>query len=119
MYVALDPCDLRKSFNGLLALVGERLGEDARQGALFVFSNRRHTRLKILYWDGTGLWVMIKRLEQGSFAWPRASAETQASGKLRLEAARGVEDQESTYRTFKGRIIAPHRGRTGSGHCRP
>jgi transposase len=84
VYVALEPCDLRKSFNGLLALVGERLGEDVRQGALFVFTNRSHTRLKILYWDGSGLWVMIKRLEKGSFAWPRGSAETQASGKLRL-----------------------------------
>ena len=54
VFVALEPCDLRKSFNGLQALVSERLGEDLRQGALFVFTNRRHTRLKILYWDGSG-----------------------------------------------------------------
>ena len=54
--VALEPCDLRKGFNGLHALATERLGEDPRQGALFVFSNRRHTRIKILCWDGTGLW---------------------------------------------------------------
>jgi transposase len=52
VFVALEPCDLRKSFNGLHALVSERLGEDPRQGALFVFANRRKTRLKILYWDG-------------------------------------------------------------------
>jgi len=44
--VALEPCDLRKGFNGLHALATERLGEDPRQGALFVFSNRRHTRIK-------------------------------------------------------------------------
>jgi transposase len=82
VFVALEPCDLRKSFNGLHALASERLGEDPRQGALFVFTNRRRTRLKILYWDGTGLWVMIKRLEEGTFAWPR-SVEAGAA-KLRL-----------------------------------
>jgi transposase len=82
VFVALEPCDLRKSFNGLHALASERLGEDPRAGALFVFTNRRRTRLKILYWDGTGLWVMIKRLEEGTFAWPR-SVEAGAA-KLRL-----------------------------------
>jgi transposase len=71
VFVALEPCDMRRGFNGLHALVTERLGEDPRGGALFVFSNRRHTRLKILYWDGTGLWVLSKRLEAGTFFWPR------------------------------------------------
>ena len=82
VFIALEPCDLRKSFNGLHALVSERLGEDPRQGAFFVFTNRRRTRLKILYWDGTGLWVLIKRLEEGSFAWP-SSVDPDAV-KLRL-----------------------------------
>jgi transposase len=71
VYVAVEPVDLRKSFNGLEALVAQRLCEDLRQGALFVFTNRRHSRLKILYWDGTGLWLAIKRLEKGTFSWPR------------------------------------------------
>jgi transposase len=80
--VALEPCDMRKGFNGLEALARERLQEDPRQGALFVFSNRQHTRLKILYWDGSGLWLLIKRLERGTFSWPRAG---QGEGvKLRL-----------------------------------
>jgi transposase len=82
IFVALEPCDLRKSFNGLYGLVGERLGENPRDGSLFVFSNRRRTRLKILYWDGSGLWVLTKRLERGTFSWPKAS-EAQ-SVKLRL-----------------------------------
>jgi transposase len=82
VFVALETVDLRKSFNGLEALVSGRLGEDLRQGALFVFSNRRHTRLKMLYWDGTGLWLLIKRLEKGTFSWPRP-AEGQPV-KLRL-----------------------------------
>src|SRR5580698_9296959 len=71
VFVAVEACDMRKGFNGLHALVTERLGEDLRQGALFVFSNRRHTRIKILCWDGTGLWVLTKRLERGTFSWPK------------------------------------------------
>jgi transposase len=71
VFVALEPCDMRKGFNGLHVLVTERMGEDPRAGALFVFSNRRHKRIKILCWDGTGLWVLTKRLEQGTFSWPK------------------------------------------------
>src|SRR5262249_2549518 len=61
VFVAVEPCDMRKGFNGLHTAVTERLGEDPKGGALFVFCNRRHNRLKILYWDGTGLWVLTKR----------------------------------------------------------
>ena len=82
IYVAVEPCDMRKSFEGLSALTTTALHQDVRSGALFVFSNRRHTRLKILYWDGTGLWVMTKRLEKGTFSWP-GSVESKAV-KLRL-----------------------------------
>jgi transposase len=77
VFVAVEPCDMRKGFNGLHALVGERLGEDLKQGALFVFCNRRHTRIKIIWWDGTGIWVCSKRLEEGTFSWPKhLSSET-------------------------------------------
>jgi len=86
VFVALEPVDLRKSFSGLEGLVSERLGEDLRQGALFVFTNRRHTRLKILYWDGTGLWLLIKRLEQGAFSWPKNVEEGRVKLKLTPEA---------------------------------
>lgn len=82
VFVALEPCDLRKSFNGLEALVTERLQEDPRSGALFVFTNRNHTRLKVLYWDGSGLWLLTKRLEKGTFAWPKKSDAQ--GGKLKL-----------------------------------
>ena len=64
---------MRKGFEGLHALVSERLNEDDRSGALFIFCNQRHTRLKVLYFDGTGLWLMTERLEKGTFAWSKAA----------------------------------------------
>jgi transposase len=83
IYLALEPCDMRKSFNGLHALVAEKMKEDPLGGGLFVFTNKRRNRLKILYSDRTGLWVLAKRLEQGTFRWPKA-IEGQSPGKLKL-----------------------------------
>jgi transposase len=71
IYVAVEPCDMRKSFQGLSALTATALHQDVRSGALFVFSNRTRNRLKILYWDGTGLWVLAKRLERHTYSWPK------------------------------------------------
>ena len=70
IYLAVEPVDMRKQFNGLWAVASERLREDPLQGALFVFANRNRNRLKMLYWDGTGPWVFAKRLEKGRFSWP-------------------------------------------------
>lgn len=92
VFVALEPVDLRKSFSGLEGLVSERLDEDLRQGALFVFTNRRHTLLKILYWDGTGLWLLIKRLEQGTFSWPKNIEAGRVKLKLTPEALAMLTD---------------------------
>jgi transposase len=86
VFVAVEACDMRRGFNGLHALVTERLGEDLKNGALFVFSNRRHTRLKIICWDGTGIWVLTKRLEQGTFSWPRDVATNQTKLALTPQA---------------------------------
>lgn len=71
--MAVQPVDMRKSFNGLWSAVSESLGEDPKGGAVFAFINKERTRLKLLYWDGTGVWVLAKRLEQGRFSWPAAS----------------------------------------------
>ena len=86
VFLALEACDMRKGFNGLYAAVTERLGEDPKNGALFVFCNRRRTRLKILCWDGTGLWVLTKRLEQGTFSWPKDLAPDQTKLALTPQA---------------------------------
>ncbi len=70
--LAVEPCDLRKSFDTLSAVVREVLGEDPLSRKVFVFLNRNCDRVKLLYWDGSGLWVMAKRLERGRFCRPRA-----------------------------------------------
>jgi transposase len=84
--LAIEPCDLRASFEKLAIHVRERLGEDERSSQVFVFGNRRRDRVKLLYWDGTGLWIMSKRLEAGTFSWPRAIDEKQKKLPLRAEA---------------------------------
>ena len=72
IYVAVEAVDMRKGFEGLYGLVRDQLGQDPLSGYLFLFSNRTHTRLKALVWDGSGLWVCAKRLEKGRFGWPEA-----------------------------------------------
>lgn len=83
IYLALEPVDMRKQFNGLWALASEKLREDPYLGAMFVYTNKDRDRLKILFWDGSGVWVLAKRLEKGRFSWPLSAGET----KVNLEPA--------------------------------
>jgi transposase len=70
IYLATGATDLRRSIDGLSALVRERFTLDPLSGHLFLFRNRRGDRLKILTWDRSGFWLLYKRLERGTFAWP-------------------------------------------------
>lgn len=70
IYVAFEPVDMRKQYDGLWAAAQQQLSEDPNSSAMFCFTNRERTRLKLLYWDGTGVWVLTKRLVQGRFSWP-------------------------------------------------
>jgi len=70
VFVGLDPIDLRWGFDRLRGVVGERLGRDARGGALFVFFGKRRDALKVLFFDGTGLCLFYKRLDKGVFRVP-------------------------------------------------
>jgi transposase len=84
IFLAAGVTDLRKSFDGLSGIAKAVLREDPLSGHLFVFCNRRRNRLKVLYFDGSGLWVFAKRLEKGTFAWP---AETASRVRLELRAS--------------------------------
>jgi transposase len=70
VYLCLTPCDMRKSFDSLHALVREHLELDPFAGHLFVFTSRRKDRVKILYWDRDGFALWSKRLEEGTYAVP-------------------------------------------------
>ena len=81
--LAAQPADLRRSFEGLAILVRQALKEDERSSQIFVFTTRRRDRIRLLYRNGTGLWLMTKKLETGCFAWP---AVPEGAAKIRLRA---------------------------------
>ena len=80
--VATKPVDFRKGAEGLMALVQEQLRQEPFSGTIFVFRSKRADRLKIVAWDGSGLVLLWKRLEQGAFRWPPIS-----DGVMRLSAS--------------------------------
>jgi len=80
--VATKPVDFRKGGDGLAALVQEMLEEDPFSGTIFIFRAKRADRVKILTWDGSGLVLFWKRLEQGAFRWPPIM-----NGVMRLSAS--------------------------------
>lgn len=95
VFVAIQPVDLRGSFNRLFALTQSVLQQDPLSGHWFVFVNRSRNRLKILFWDGSGLWVCAKRLEKGRFSWPHAaSACASLRGEELLALLSGLEVRE-------------------------
>ena len=77
IYVALEPVDMRLSFDRLAGLAAERVGYDARSGALFIFFGKRRDALKILFFDGSGMAIFYKRLDRGRFKLPEAPSDAQ------------------------------------------
>lgn len=86
IHLALEPQDLRKSFNGLAALASGIKTDALERGNLFAFTNKRRNRLKILYYDRTGVCILAKRLETGTFSWPKSSTPRATSMTLSPEA---------------------------------
>lgn len=70
IFLAVDPTDMRKGFDGLQGLVTSVLNQNPLSGHLFLFVNRRRDKLKVLYWDGDGLAIWYRRLEQGTYQLP-------------------------------------------------
>src|SRR5258708_22989379 len=85
IYLAAGRADRRKGFDGLYGLVRDRLLCEPLSGHLFLFCNSQRNRLKILVWDGSGLWVCAKRLPKGCFTWPQS---VDAQGKVVLSHER-------------------------------
>jgi transposase len=81
IYLAPGASDMRKSYEGLYGLVRDRLRCEPRSGHVFLFCNAQRNRLKVFFFDGSGLWVCAKRLEKGRFHWPSAG---EAQGKVVL-----------------------------------
>ena len=80
--VATKPVDFRKGADGLAALVRDTMGTDPFSGAVYVFRAKRTDRVKLVFWDGTGVVLVAKRLEDGEFRWPNVP-----DGALHLSAA--------------------------------
>jgi transposase len=95
---------MRKGFNGLTDSVRHQLQSDPLSGHLFVFCNRRRNRLKVLCWDGSGLWLCAKRLEKGAFSWPAQAAAGQGSiglsGEQWMMLVGGMELERSRQKNW-------------------
>jgi transposase len=102
VFVALAPVDMRKGFNGLSTYVQSVLAQEVvGSGAVFVFTNHRRNRLKLLWWDGSGLIVCAKRLERGRFSWPQGSGAMTGLRPEQLTAlitGLEVQDKRGWYR---------------------
>jgi transposase len=106
IYLAAGATDMRRSIDGLSALVRDRFTLDPLSGHLFLFRNRRGDRIKILAWDRSGFWVLYKRLERGTFAWPTdvddAPVEMRSADLLLLLS--GVEITHTRRRRWYERV---------------
>jgi transposase len=114
LYLATEPVDLRRSYDGLSALVDGTFGKRAMSGDLFIFMNRRGNQIRILFWDRDGYVIMMKRLEEGTFR--RAKA---ADGKDLIEIDAGelamlIEGIDAPTITRRRRYRAAERRGTGS-----
>jgi len=124
VWLHTQPTDMRKSFNGLVVLVKNVLQENPLGGQCFVFINRRKTHIKLLYFDGSGYCIWMKRLEQGQFHGVQNSAEKAAISWTELQMIiAGIEVKNvRKYKRFSRELnTAPaynshHENRPNSSH---
>lgn len=107
IFVGLEPVDMRKSSSGLYAIVKNHLGRDPLDGAVYLFANKRRTLVKIICWDGAGIWVLAKRLEKGTYWWPGAEADGSRELELASESLSmilsGVDLKQGSLRPWYAR----------------
>lgn len=101
IFVAVEPVDFRKGIDGLAALCRSQLNNDPFSGALFVFTNRQRTAVKIIVYDGQGYWLCMKRFSQGKLAWwPKAS--TKASNTQSKESSQIILASQLQILLYQG-----------------
>jgi transposase len=104
IHLAMGATDMRKGFDGLAALVQQVLHKDPFGGHLFVFRGKRADRVKILFWDGTGLVLYAKRLERGRFVWPATREGVVALSAAQLSMLLEGIDWRAPLRTDRPRL---------------
>jgi transposase len=112
IFLALEPADMRKSFDGLCALARDVLALDPFGGHLFGFANRRRDMIKVLVWDRSGFALYAKRLEKGTFAWPEPSgaASVEMTSRELMALLEGLDASSGTWRRRYERPAAAARG---------
>lgn len=127
VWLAAGATDLRAGFDRLCILAESVLGQQASSGHLFVFCNASRTRVRILYFDGTGLWLLTKRLERGRFAWPAAALDADPAVPRRMTLSHsellmllsGIDLAGTTRRSWWRKEQAPLKtaANTRNGYC--
>lgn len=116
VYLAAGTTDLRKGFEGLYGLVRDHLLCDPLSGHVFLFTNAQRNRLKLLFYDGSGLWVCAKRLDRGCFRWPEreAASVTVVLTTEELALLLGGIDLRHTERRRWYRVAVPTEQKTAA-----
>jgi transposase len=73
VWLVVEPMDMRQGIDGLSLKVQQALGRSPCDGSAYAFRNRSGNRIKLLVWDGTGVWLCVRRLHQGRFTWPQST----------------------------------------------
>ena len=98
IYLFSGPTDLRKSIDGFASIVQDNFNINPMNDAMFLFCNRLKNKLKILYWDKDGFWLLYKRLENSKFRWPKSLKEIKMISKKQLEwLLEGLEIEQKYY----------------------
>ena len=127
IYLAVGATDMRKGFEGLYGLVRDRLQCSPLSGHVFLFCNAQRNRLKLLVWDGSGLWVCAKKLPRGRFCWPEPRAGEDKVVLSHEELAMllgGIDLRQARYRRwYRNQMnndkVDPHSVATAQNDCIP
>jgi transposase len=98
IYLACGYTDLRKSIDGYTSIIQDTFSLNPMKNAMFIFCNKHRDKIKIIYWDKDGFWLLYKRLEESKFKWPRTKEEVKLISKKQLEwLLDGLDIDQKTY----------------------